>query len=267
MLKIARAYLFAFLLLSGSVSIGCSSSHPPAATQTTAPPATTAASPAATAAASPAATTAGSPAASPTGDATTAAASPAGDATPGDSGGDDDAKILEGGDVLTHKDGGVAFNLPKGWKQEQKGDQLIATAPDEKIFLVFVVTDAKEVDAVATAMGEIVDETLNDVKVVTEVKTEEFNGLTQVWADGTGTFDGKNVNWDASIVVGAKKALAVLAMGEIEKNEDTVYAIYRSIKPAEGPTATGGDDKGGDDKGGDDKGGDDKGGDDKGGDK
>jgi len=223
-MKSLLSYLMvAGLCLYGSLSMGCSSTQPTTSTTPAPTVAATTPPPASPAAASPAASPAneGSP---------SAAGSPGDEASPG--AGDNDATLLEGGTVMTHKGGGLQFTLPKDWKNEQKGDVLSASNADDSVTMIFNVTSESDVKKVTEDLSKIVDQTLDDVEVTNEATTEEINGLNQVWAAGNGTYEGKKVNWDVSVVLGGTKPMAILAVGEIDKNEELVYAVYRSIQAA-----------------------------------
>lgn len=224
-----RNILATGICLCGLVAAGCGQSGTPtggttptvAVTSPATPPAPPATTP------PPASPAAGSPTAmtSPMTDASPAA-SPATDASPGP----DDASPAAGGTVMTHAESGLQFTLPEGWKQSQDGNALAAENADGSIVMLFLVTDQKDVKEVSEGIGSIVDETLDKVEVTEDPKEEEINGLTQVWAEGTGEYKGEAQDWDISVVVGAKKPMVVLAMGKIGDNEDEINGVYNSIK-------------------------------------
>src|ERR1044071_10291011 len=44
-------------------------------------------------------------------------------------------------DLFSHEAAGVQFQLPKGWKAEPDGEQILVTAPDHSFSVVFWVPD------------------------------------------------------------------------------------------------------------------------------
>lgn len=131
---------------------------------------------------------------------------------------------------LTHFESGLQFNVPRGWTQEQKGDRLLALSPDESTVLIFAVTDISESDEVVDQVAESLDESIQNAEITRRLSIREVNDLKQIQAQGTGTCEGELCNWDFTLVVGARKNLLVVALGDIDKHEADINGVYRSIQ-------------------------------------
>lgn len=131
---------------------------------------------------------------------------------------------------LTHFESGLQFNVPRGWTQAQEENTLVAVSPDESTLLIFAVTDISESDEVVDRVAESMDENIQNAEVTRRPTLRKINDLKQIQAKGTGTCEGELCNWDFTLVVGARKNLLVLALGDIDKHEADIYGVYRSIK-------------------------------------
>ena len=134
-----------------------------------------------------------------------------------------------GAEVITHSGSGLQFELPDNWTYEQDGDLLTASSRSEDVVLFFFVSQRSDAEEFIDALADELDAFLHDAEVTQDATQEEVNGLSQIYVEGTGTRDGEPVDWDLTLVIGGRRALAIVAVGDIASNQDTVHAIYGSV--------------------------------------
>ncbi len=133
------------------------------------------------------------------------------------------------GETFTHKEGGLQFEVPKGWKAEPDGDQLTVSSPDNSINMVFWVpeedTFAAATEAVMTELGKVV----KNAKVVEPGKEDTHNGMSHYSVTGTGDIEGHNIFWSVDLLA-AKKPVIILSMLVPEKFEQYAADAKQLIK-------------------------------------
>lgn len=176
--------------------------------------------------------------------------------------GDAAAGTVEG-NTVKFPEAGVQFTVPAGWTASSEGGNVSITSPDNQIAAMFLFPPQEQAKATAEAMGQVVDEMLDNVKPDPEPRTGEMAGMQWVTVTGTGDLDGTPVKWGVDMVQ-AKKPVVVFYLGEAsawEANKAVLEAFDESFLPLEGDGAAGGDaGAGGDEAGGDEAGGADAGG-------
>ena len=131
---------------------------------------------------------------------------------------------------FTHSESGLSFALPGGWTYYQEGDHFAASSADETISLLIFVAATQEAAEGLSAIGDELDKIMTDSQLTTEVTEENVNGLTQVYAEGDGLVDGERIDWDFTMVVGGRKSMILIALGDLENNHGTLTGIYSSIQ-------------------------------------
>ena len=106
---------------------------------------------------------------------------------------------------------------------------------------MFVGSDNSAKDFIEHIVKEL-EHLVKDPKVSKGPKTEKVNNLTQDYIEGTGSLldtdkwiphgekGGQSVDWDLTLVTGAKAPMVVIAFGNLAANQKTLDALYRSIK-------------------------------------
>lgn len=173
--------------------------------------------------------------------------------------GDAAAGTVEG-NTVKFPEAGVQFTVPAGWTASSEGGNVSITSPDNQIAAMFLFPPQEDAKATAEAMGQVVDEMLDNVKPDPEPRTGEMAGMQWVTVTGTGDLDGTPVKWGVDMVQ-AKKPVVVFYLGEAaawEANKAVLEAFDESFLPLEGGdgAAGGGDEAGGDEAGGDEAAGD-----------
>ena len=136
---------------------------------------------------------------------------------------------------FTHKESGITFDVPDGWKAEPDGEQLTVSSGDETVALVFWVPAESSFDAAVEALDEELAKTIQKMKADGEVKVDTHNGMRHAGQSGTGEIEGKNILWSVDMLQ-AKKPVIILTFAapeQIEKHAGDYSKLIRSIKKAD----------------------------------
>ncbi|HYH85596.1 MAG TPA: hypothetical protein VEX60_08935 [Pyrinomonadaceae bacterium] len=145
------------------------------------------------------------------------------------------SQAASGGEVFTHKEGGITFEIPNGWKAEPDGDQLTVSPPDGSIGVVFWVTKEEDFEAAANALGEEMGKQIKNLKLDGDTKEDTHNGMPHASVSGSGQMEGENVVFSADLLQ-AKKPVIVLTFASPEnfkKHEGAYMKLVNSIKKVE----------------------------------
>lgn len=135
----------------------------------------------------------------------------------------------------THKDSGITFDVPAGWKAEPDGEQLTLSSPDDSVAIVFWVPAESTFDAAVEALDEELAKTIQKMKADADVKVDTHNGMRHAGQSGTGEIEGKSVLWSVDMLQ-AKKPVIILTFAspeQIEKHAGDYAKIVKSIKKAD----------------------------------
>ncbi|HVF67082.1 MAG TPA: hypothetical protein VM914_05445 [Pyrinomonadaceae bacterium] len=135
----------------------------------------------------------------------------------------------------THKDSGITFDVPDGWKAEPDGEQLTVSSADDSVALVFWVPAESSFDAAVEALDAELAKTIQKMKADGEVKVDTHNGMRHAGQSGTGEIEGKNVLWSVDMLQ-AKKPVIILTFAapeQIEKHAGDFAKLIKSIRKAE----------------------------------
>jgi predicted Zn-dependent protease len=135
----------------------------------------------------------------------------------------------------THKESGITFDVPAGWKAEPDGEQLTVSSPDDSVALVFWVPAESTFDAAVEALDEELAKTVKNMKADGEVKVDTHNGMRHAGQSGSGEVEGKNILWSVDMLQ-AKKPVIILtfaAPDQIEKHAADYSKIVKSIRKAD----------------------------------
>ena len=138
-------------------------------------------------------------------------------------------------DVFTHKDAGVQFKLPKGWKAKPDGEVITLSSADESLQVVFWVPDEDTFDAAVKELDKELAKTITNVKTTSKGKQDTHNGMAHFEEAGTGEVDGVTIAWSVDVLA-AKKPLIILTFAApnlFEKHADAYVKLVNSIKKAE----------------------------------
>ena len=134
--------------------------------------------------------------------------------------------------VYTHKDAGVQFEVPKGWKAKPDGEVITVSSGDESVQVVFWVPDEDTFDAAVKELDKELSKTIKNVKTTSKSKEDKHNGMAHFEEAGTGEVNGVTIAWSVD-VLGAKKPLIILTFAApnlFEKYADEYMKLVGSIK-------------------------------------
>src|SRR5437588_215501 len=137
--------------------------------------------------------------------------------------------------VYTHKDAGVQFEVPKGWKAKPDGEVITVSSGDESVQVVFWVPDEDTFDAAVKELDKELSKTIKNVKTTSKSKEDKHNGMAHFEEAGTGDVNGVTIAWSVD-VLGAKKPLIILTFAApdlLEKQAAEYIKLVGSIKKIE----------------------------------
>jgi len=134
--------------------------------------------------------------------------------------------------LYRHKEAGVQFELPKGWKANPDGEVITVATADDSLQMVFWVPDENTFDAAVKDLDKEISKTIKNVKTTDKGTSDTHNGMPHFSTGGTGDVDGTTIEWSVD-VLSAKKVVIILtfaAPGIAEKHADEAVQFINSIK-------------------------------------
>ncbi len=134
--------------------------------------------------------------------------------------------------LFNHKEAGVQFELPKGWKAKPDGEIITVSTADDSLQMVFWVPDEDTFDAAVKDLDKELGKTIKNVKSTDKGTTDTHNGMPHFSTGGTGDVDGTTIEWSVDIL-SAKKVVIILtfaAPGIAEKHAAEAAQFISSIK-------------------------------------
>ncbi|HVS81974.1 MAG TPA: hypothetical protein VHE60_09590 [Pyrinomonadaceae bacterium] len=134
--------------------------------------------------------------------------------------------------VFTHKEGGVQFEVPNGWKAAPSGDNMTVSSADGGLQVVFWVPDENSFDDAVKDLDKELSKTIKNIKTVGKPTTDTHNGMPHYGESGTGEVDGNTIAWSVD-VLSAKKPVIILSFAApnlYEKNSADYEKLINSIK-------------------------------------
>jgi hypothetical protein len=123
------------------------------------------------------------------------------------------AAAIQEGNIYTIKEAGLQFEIPKGWKVEKDGDNIIVSFEDGAASVTFVVEERYQ--DVVTGMKSGLKEKLTELKSDGEAKQDTHNGMTHISESGAGLLKEVKVTWRIDVLK-ATKNVTILTFG-VEK--------------------------------------------------
>ena len=138
-------------------------------------------------------------------------------------------------EVFTHKEAGVQFELPKGWKAVPDGEVITVSTADDSLQMVFWVPDEDTFDATVKELDKELGKTIKNIKTTDKGTTDTHNGMPHFSSGGTGEVEGATIEWNVDVLK-AKKVVIILtfaAPGIAEQHADEAAKFIGSIKKIE----------------------------------
>jgi hypothetical protein len=134
--------------------------------------------------------------------------------------------------VFTHKEGGIKFEVPNGWKATPDGDNMTVSSADGGLQVVFWVPAENSFDAAVKELDKEVSKTIKNVKTVGKPTQDTHNGMPHYGESGTGEVNGNTIAWSVD-VLSAKKPVIILSFAApnlYEKNSADYEKLINSIQ-------------------------------------
>ena len=134
--------------------------------------------------------------------------------------------------IFSHKEAGVQFELPKGWKAKPEGEVITVSTADDSLQMVFWVPDEDTFDAAVKDLDKELSKTIKNIKTTDKGTSDKHNGMPHYSQGGTGDVNGVTIEWSVDVLA-AKKAVIILtfaAPGVAEKHADEAVQFISSIK-------------------------------------
>jgi hypothetical protein len=142
------------------------------------------------------------------------------------------AVLTQDSDIFTHKEAGIQFVLPKGWKAQPDGEVITVSTADDSLQIVFWVPDNATFDAAVKDLDKELGKTIKKIKTTGQPTQDTHNGMAHYGQSGTGEVEGATIAWSVD-VLGAKKPLIILTFAAptlFEKHIDAYLKLVGSIK-------------------------------------
>ncbi len=134
--------------------------------------------------------------------------------------------------LFNHKEAGVQFELPKGWKAKPDGEVITVSTADDSLQMVFWVPDEDTFDAAVKDLDTELGKTVKNIKITDKGTSDTHNGMPHFSEGGTGEVSGTTIEWSVDVLA-AKKVVIILtfaAPGIAEKHADEALKFITSIK-------------------------------------
>jgi hypothetical protein len=134
--------------------------------------------------------------------------------------------------VFTHKEGGIQFEVPSGWKATPNGDNMTVASGDGGLQVVFWVPDENSFEDAVKDLDKEIGKTIKNAKTVGKPTQNTHNGMPHYGESGTGQVDGTTIAWSVD-VLSAKKPVIILSFAApnlYEKNSADYEKLINSIK-------------------------------------
>ncbi len=133
---------------------------------------------------------------------------------------------------FSHKEAGVEFELPKGWKAKPDGEVITVSTADDSLQMVFWVPAEDTFDAAVKDLDKELEQTIKNIKTTDKGTSDTHNGMAHFSTGGTGEVNGVTIEWSVDVLA-AKKVVIILtfaARGIAEKHADEAVQFISSIK-------------------------------------
>jgi predicted Zn-dependent protease len=145
------------------------------------------------------------------------------------------APVTQENKVFTHKEAGVQFEVPKGWKAKPDGEVITVSTADDSLQMVFWVPDENTFDAAVKDLDNELGKTIKNIKTTDKGTSDTHNGMPHFSEGGTGEVGGTTIEWSVDVLA-AKKVVIILtfaAPGVAEKHAEAAAKFISSIKKTE----------------------------------
>ncbi len=87
------------------------------------------------------------------------------------------AQVTQENRFFTHKEAGVQFELPRGWKAKPDGEVITVSTADDSLQMVFWVPDEDTFDAAVKDLDTELGKTVQKIKTTDKGTSDTHNGM------------------------------------------------------------------------------------------
>jgi len=134
--------------------------------------------------------------------------------------------------ILMNDEAGFQFELPKGWRAEEQGEDIFLWTADETVQVDIWVPDEETFDLALRNIDKDLGKVVKNVKVIDKGTSDTHNGMRHFSTSGTGIVDGKRSEWSVDIL-DAKKVALILSFwrpGLADRHASEGLLFFNSIK-------------------------------------
>lgn len=134
--------------------------------------------------------------------------------------------------ILHNDDAGFQFELPKGWRAEERGEDLFLWTADETVQVDIWTPDEGTFDLALRNMDKDLSRVVKNVRVIDQGTSDTHNGMRHFSSGGTGTVNGRRCEWSVD-VLDAKKVVLILsfwAPGIADRHASEGLVFFNSFK-------------------------------------
>jgi hypothetical protein len=139
------------------------------------------------------------------------------------------------GEVFHHKEAGIQFELPRGWKAKPDGETITVSTADEGVQMVFWVPSEETFEEAVKALDKELGKTIKNQKSTGKPTEDTHNGMPHFGKTGSGEVDGTTIAWSVDVLA-AKKIVIILTFAApelFEKHALSLGKFISSIKKIE----------------------------------
>ena len=136
--------------------------------------------------------------------------------------------------LLTHDEAGIQFELPRGWRSEEHGDDLLLWTADQTVQIDIWIPGSDSFEVALRNIDRDLGRVVKNVKVLDRGTSDTHNGMRHFETSGTGTVNGRRCEWSVDIL-DAKKTVYILsfwAPGLADRHASEGIQFINSIKRA-----------------------------------
>ena len=136
--------------------------------------------------------------------------------------------------VLTQDEACIQFELPRGWRSAERGDDMLLWTADETVQVDIWIPPSATFELALRNIDRDLSRVVKNVRVIDRGSSDTHNGMRHFSTSGTGTVNGRRCEWSVDILE-ARKTVLILsfwAPGIADRHIDEGIQFVNSIKRA-----------------------------------
>ena len=139
-------------------------------------------------------------------------------------------------DYVYYKEAGIRFYVPDHWETERNDDTLWLWPSDESVDVAVWVAGDIPLPEARKNVGGLLTKHLSDIEVDDDSEAGDENGVPVVWMSGSGTCEGEDCTWQATLVQ-ADRLMVFLTIGYDDSESSHEAALEELDESIERATA------------------------------